>query len=233
MNGKEKLVWNLQFQLNSDWLLKGASQKSHIDTAPLIDGLGRPYIPASSLKGLIRQEFQRLRPVLNIGAEIESYIFGEPGAFQGHAYFEDGTMEGAGDLDSLSQVRTRVAVERKRKVVRDEAIMMEQVVIPNIPLHSSISCYVPAEKKNATIAGLTLAILSISSVGSGKSIGRGRVQFTYTGGDEASGKVWLEVHKGRNPETKERIIEMITKEQLEQIITSISGHGEGGSSDGH
>ena len=55
---KAKLTIDLLFNMKSDWLVTGATQQHIVDRTPMLDILGRPYLPASTIKGNVRHQFR-------------------------------------------------------------------------------------------------------------------------------------------------------------------------------
>lgn len=181
MGGKRKLTWHVQFHLQSDWLIKGATMDYRANASPLVDGLGRPYIPASTIKGLLRHQCRRLKPLFTLKTDVEALLFGMPQSAQGSLYIDDALLTGDHLANQLFIKRYRIAIDRKRRVVRDQAFFSEEVVSKEVILASEMTCYVKAEEADEILPFLTLCILQLKEIGSGKSIGRGKIHFKYDG----------------------------------------------------
>lgn len=223
MSGKTKIEWKLRLKIDSDWLIKGAGQQGFISSSPMLDGLGRPYIPASTIKGLLRHEFRKISSIYpNLVDKLiayESFLFGRSGNQQGHLYFSEATIKDSSYWDQYKKIRTRIAINRKQRVAQDQALIVEQIAISSIELHTDLCCYAKeAEMKD--IAGLiTLCFLNLDHIGSGKSIGRGKVNIQYQG-------------QGKKEEHSSELYVMFdglewSFEQLKQTVQAMSQSKEG------
>lgn len=179
MAGKSTIQWHLNLCMSSAWLIKGESDRAIADASALTDLLGYPYIPASTIKGQLRYQHRRLSSLYPQLQEWETFFFGESGIRHGHLYITDATLRESWPPEQLRQYRSRVAIDRKRKVSSDQALLTEEVVIPGIHLYSELMCHVPPAQAGHAAAMLTLCILNIRYLGSGKSIGRGHLRFRY------------------------------------------------------
>lgn len=176
--GKEKITFQLKLTMMSDWLIKGPTQQKYADAAPLLDGLNRPYVPASTLKGNLRYHVHRLLPILSLDEKIETELFGAGGTKQGSLCFED-CIANQPHRSTTTRIKNRIAINRRQRVVNDEALFIEETVAKGTTLTGNIVCYVKREEKEAIIALLTLAILQINFIGSGKTVGRGYQMIQY------------------------------------------------------
>lgn len=177
MQGKEKLTFQLQLKMMSDWLIKGASEQKIAHASPLMDGQNRPYIPASTIKGNLRYHAKRLLAMTTIGKHYETFLFGESGAKQGNLYVEDCMLEGKPFASTV--LRHRISINRRRKVVNDEALIVEEAAAKGLTLSGKMVCYVKEEEKAPVIALVSLALMQMNFLGSGKSVGRGYQTMDY------------------------------------------------------
>lgn len=178
---KAKLTIDLLFNMKSDWLVTGATQQHIVDRTPMLDILGRPYLPASTIKGNVRHQFRKLSGLVDMES-YDTYLFGDKGSEQGHLYFDDAELADPDyDVSQLTRERKRIALDRKNKVVRDQSLLMEEVAIVTLKLKSEITCYVKREDAEKIGALLVLSIFNMKRLGSGKSVGRGEVAFKYAG----------------------------------------------------
>ncbi|OUM86004.1 MAG: hypothetical protein BAA01_01170 [Bacillus thermozeamaize] len=179
MAGKSTVQWHLKLRMPSPWLIKGGSDRATANASALTDLLGYPYIPASTIKGQLRHQHRLLSSIHPQLKNWETFFFGESGIRHGHLYITDATLTHPLHPEQLRQYRSRIAIDRKRKVVSDQALLTEEVIIPGIELGSELMCYVPPDQTASAAAILTLCILNIRSIGSSKSIGYGHLRFRY------------------------------------------------------
>lgn len=179
MDRKRFIEWKINWKFKSEWLVKGASSNGY-DASPLLDGLKRPYIPGSTIKGNLRQQIRKITSLYPSCKPLEKQLFGEGGEYQGCLYFSEALSEVSLPEQLKTNVRTRIALDKKRKVVKDEALIEEELVTPYMPLRSTIIGYVRENEFEDVIALISLSLLNMHSLGSGKSIGRGEIEMKYS-----------------------------------------------------
>jgi CRISPR/Cas system CSM-associated protein Csm3 (group 7 of RAMP superfamily) len=178
-SGKIRLTCHLAFLPAGEWLIKGASQQHSIDQGPLTDLDSQPYIPASTLKGNLRHRFRQLASLHPRFSEYETRLFGTGGQQNGQLYVDDATLNTSLSPELLRTVRTRIAMDRRRRVAADTALIFEEVVRSGTRMSSELMCYVHPDEKEDVAACLALAVLKMDWIGSGRSIGRGQLSFVY------------------------------------------------------
>jgi len=178
MRAKSLLTIRYLIQFQSNWLIHGPSQESDAATGFMTDFSGRPYLPGSTMKGKVRDGFNRLITLRPDWKKYQSFLFGNSGMNAGQVYFYDGVMEGDHEELVRSEVRTRVALDRYRRTVKDRAVITEKVVRP-IRVHGTIETYVLDSDKEHVALILLSCLLETHTIGSGASIGRGRLEMLY------------------------------------------------------
>lgn len=221
MAGKILIQFKLRFLLDSDWLIKSGESRDAVDVSPLTDLLGRPYIPASTIKGAIRHEFRKIASIYPYIKKYEKRLFGGEGNDLGLLYFSDATLKDVAYADLLQITRHRIALDRKRKVVRDTALLVEKVVSASTPLHSESSIYVNEQEKEDIAAIITLCFLSLQQIGGGRSIGRGKLSFAYGKGENDVNKSTIQVQFIRDNDG-EKTIQDWSKEHFEDFVETVA-----------
>lgn len=142
---------------------------------------GKPYIPATLIKGIARDNFERLLKTfsneykLDNCDDVVSNIFGKEGFQKSRIIFDN--------LYTKSQVitdtRTNISINRYTRKANDGALVFSKTVSPfdkqqnNICFNGEFTLYSNDEKY---IQLLIKAIEMISCIGSGKSRGLGFVE---------------------------------------------------------
>jgi CRISPR/Cas system CSM-associated protein Csm3 (group 7 of RAMP superfamily) len=148
-----------------------------------------PVIPGSTIKGRLRAAITALVQARVYGPEevcretgdcscLVCLIFGQKGNRRGHLYFED-ARPGDSEIERLVSVRSGIAIDRYRRVARDNALYtVETVGGRNVVFQGQIWGWVPEEKQQKIVAALKDAFAFNYALGFGKSRGLGwfRVQ---------------------------------------------------------
>ncbi|ASS74486.1 hypothetical protein CIG75_05415 [Tumebacillus algifaecis] len=226
MKPKVRLACQYRLQFQSAWLIGGtANQQGGVDAGYLTDFLGRPYLPGSTMKGKVRDSFRRLLSINPNWARHQQFLFGNAGQNTGQVYFQDALLDTAQIDDAdWSHLYTRVAMDRYRKTVKDTAVITEKVVKPMLPLQGTLETFVQEEESEEIGLVLLLCLLDIKSIGSGASIGRGRIEMTYgvpTDMELARAEqsyCWLEVKQNESTEIWEweHVKSLLQREQERQ-----------------
>lgn len=222
MKPKTLLQWHYRFCFESDWRVGGTGQQLEADMGFLTDFRGRPYLPGSTLKGKIRDSFHRLVSLRPEWKKHREFLFGNQGAFAGQVYFQDGVMKDDYEGSEAASIRNRVAMDRYRKTVKDSAVLNEKIVKAHIPFSGSLEAFVGGEADKQEIGLiLLLCLLDIRSIGSGASIGRGKVTMKYGQPDvealQGASFCWL-VEKTAGQQkvwSKQEVEELLTRVQRE------------------
>ncbi len=156
-----------------------------------------PVIPGSTIKGRLRAAVTALARARVYGPEeacretedcpcLVCLIFGQKGNRRGHLYFED-ARPADNDIDRLVGVRPGIAIDRYRRVARDNALYtVETVGGKNVVFQGQIWGWVPEEKRQTVVAALKDAFAFNYALGSGKSRGLGWFRARVV--EEGSGK---------------------------------------------
>ncbi|ARU61769.1 hypothetical protein CBW65_12585 [Tumebacillus avium] len=227
MKPKIPIICHYRINFESAWLVRGTSnQQGGVDAGYLTDFLGRPYLPGSTMKGKIRDSFNRLLSIRPEWAMYRQFLFGSAGQNTGQVYFHDGLLDMEQiDTAELSEIYTRVSMDRYRKTVKDTAVITEKTVKPFLPLAGTIETYVQEEELEGIGLILLLCLLDIKSIGSGASIGRGRVTMRYgapsdqANAAEETSYCWLETKQNDEPITwsLHQVESLIQKETERQV----------------
>ncbi len=155
---------------------------------------GQPYIPATAMKGLIREKFSAYMKMLGVGAcsgkELDAtpcncpscVLFGKAG-FQPSRVFLD-HLTATNDAEPILSMRTNVAIDRKLQTGKDGFLVGTKVVEPQDksgkPMQFSGEMTVWYEGDEADIKKteylLTESVKSVIEIGGGKSRGFGLVE---------------------------------------------------------
>jgi len=154
----------------------------NIATGEIIDGFidkstvkykGKPYIPASTIKGKIKNNFYMISD-LNHQEEgcvcPMCKIFGEPGYSPSKIYIDDFVTE----EEPLTLIRFGNAIDRYTKTAKDKALFTEELS-GNSLFKGTIKVYFDDDTINYK-EKLEMAIKMIDSIGNGKSRGRGHIE---------------------------------------------------------
>ena len=192
---------NLEADFTTPVNVGGYGAPTMVDRPFRRDPDGWPFIPASSLKGRLRHECQRLARAL--GARIcngprpeamcpfafrdthESYhcpicqIFGSPWV-EGALYPADLLLQRPEELKEretapTSEVRYHVSLSRKREVAEDARLFSTELFLPGIPL--TFSAVWEAELTWAELALLEAGLGAITALGREKTAGLGWCTF--------------------------------------------------------
>ncbi len=178
---KPKVLVTLHYlvRFQTAWLVRGNGQEQDLDGHYLMDSFGQPYLSGSVVKGKIRDSFNRLVSVVPTWQQYGEFLFGKARNRGGQVYFNEAVLAIDVQPGMVEEQRTRIAMDRFRKIVKDRALVTEKLVQPEIPLIGSIEFYARETDKNALVCVLVSCLHSISSFGAGASIGRGAVEFSY------------------------------------------------------
>lgn len=139
----------------------GAINKGYIKEMTIKDSNLNPYIPGSTIKGLLRDNFRKIEN----DETVINYLFGNKN--QGSRIIvEDMKLKS----DYKSVVRFGNAIDRSRKVVMDNALYSKETVSGEFQGYIQL-----LDNSSNYVENLNLAIKMISSIGSGKSSGFGKV----------------------------------------------------------
>ncbi|ATY85804.1 hypothetical protein CVV65_13440 [Kyrpidia spormannii] len=195
--GPKSLVqWHWILRPETPWSVRGPGQEGASVSGPALDWRGRPYVPGSTMRGKIRDSFSRLAHAFqNTSGEpdtilsghrkdwrdMERYCFGAPGIQPGRLYVDDSYMPDDVDASNLQFAsHHRTAIHRRLGVVKDGFLVSEALVGTEWSFVGGMSLYSTRED---VVALLTLAILGIEHLGSGRSIGRGRLSWNLSNDD--------------------------------------------------
>ena len=171
---------------------------------PLLkDGLGRPYLPGSALKGVLRHEAERVvRALAGENAACRApraetmcpqrprfgefcpvcRTFGSP-ARPSPFHFGDLRADVA-DAEAVASTALRygVGVSRYRGAAAENLLYVTEIVstAPMIPLSGIIEGDVPEEEGNGPLALLLVAINALQMLGGGRSRGLGWLNLEVT-----------------------------------------------------
>lgn len=134
---------------------------------------GKPYIPASTIKGKIRNNFYMITD-LNHSEENcvcpMCKIFGKPGYSPSKIYIDDFITE----EEPVTLIRFGNAIDRYRKTAKDNALFTEELS-GNRLFKGFIKVYFDDDTINYK-ENLEMAIKMIDSIGNGRSRGHGHVE---------------------------------------------------------
>lgn len=151
----------------------GESLGNYIDKST-VKYKGKPYIPASTIKGKIRSNFYMINELDhnedNCSCPMCS-IFGKPGFSPSNIYVDDFITT---DKEPFTVIRFGNAIDRYRKIAKDKALFAEE-----LSANSLFKGEIKVTFDHETIKykdKLEMAIKMIDSIGNGKSRGHGHVE---------------------------------------------------------
>lgn len=172
----------------------GYGAPSFVDRPFRRDGEGWPFIPASSLKGRLRHECERLARALgedvcggpapdqmHRGQEACAIctVFGAPWK-SGHVYPANLTLQEPTELRQarerdekapLAEIRYNVSLSRRRRVAEEARLFTTEIFVPGIPL--TFGGTWEAELTLKELVLLEAGLGAITALGRGKSAGLG------------------------------------------------------------
>ncbi|WP_310603144.1 RAMP superfamily CRISPR-associated protein [Anaerosporobacter sp.] len=174
----------------------------HINAGVGLDGIrkvvkrdGRPYIPATVVKGMIRDNFERINRTVDneyecLGKEnvkddcncISCTLFGKAGFQKSRVILDNLETNQA----TTTELRANVAINRQLRTNNDGSLVFQEVVSPRdekgkeIIFTGEMVVYYPPEKELAYEPHLLTAVRLIEGIGSGKSRGLGFVEVEVT-----------------------------------------------------
>jgi CRISPR/Cas system CSM-associated protein Csm3 (group 7 of RAMP superfamily) len=166
----------------------GYGAPTFVDRAFRRDPEGWPFIPASSLKGRLRHECERLARALGCelaeGPAPERMGYGDPDAVQaifgapwtpGRIYPQDLTLVDPEPKEQQSPpppaVRYNVSLSRQRRVAEDARLFTTELFMPGVPL--TFAGTWEAEISLRELALLEAGLGAITALGRGKTGGLG------------------------------------------------------------
>ena len=188
----QKRMYRIAVTLRSPLHINGGTDADGTRVPVMMDG--KPYIPATAMKGLIREKFSAFLKMFGdnscIGKENAHkpcdcpccVMFGKAG-FQPSRVFLD-HLTAAEDAEPLLTIRTNVAIDRKLQIGKDGMLVSTKVVEPQDkegrPMCFSGEMTVWYAGDEAAVKQTEYLLLesvrSIIEIGSGKSRGFGLVQ---------------------------------------------------------
>ncbi|WP_018084482.1 RAMP superfamily CRISPR-associated protein [Desulfurispora thermophila] len=174
----------------SRWHSGSAGAESGLlDKYLLLDGRGRPYIPGSSLKGKLRayarqlvnclEGFVRCSDTADCSCDV-CELFGTGGNRPGRLYFPDLYLSGE-ERGFTLHTAGRVALERYRRVARDQALAFIQVAElgAGSVWQGEITGSLDERAFKRQLVLLSLALRQIYALGGGVSGGWGRLKLDW------------------------------------------------------
>lgn len=139
---------------------------------------GMPYIPATLMKGLVREKFVVLLNTFSPdAAAMTDRFFGSEGYDHSHAIFDDLLTE----MDYVYETRSNVSISRYTRKNTDEALVFSENVScfdrngENLIFTGDVTVYYNQNMKKYESCFIE-AVKMIDSIGSGKSRGLGLVE---------------------------------------------------------
>lgn len=139
---------------------------------------GKPYIPATLFKGLVRSNFRQLMKTFQPDNDLTDYFFGKEGFQRSRIIFEN--LETKQEL--VTELRTNVSVNRYLRCKADSALVNTEVIScfdkenNNVVFEGTISAFYAIEEMAEYDKFLLEAIGMIDNIGLGKSRGLGFVE---------------------------------------------------------
>lgn len=172
-----KKIYGIEITLRSALHINAGVDQSGVRVTVKADG--RPYIPATLFKGLVRAEFSALLEALGEdSAGISERFFGGEGFCRSHTIFSDLLTE----QESTVELRTNISTDRYTRKVYDGALVKTEVQ-PQcdrngaaVVFSGDMTVYYTDDDMLRYEPVLRKAVEQICSIGTGKSRGLGFVR---------------------------------------------------------
>lgn len=172
-----KKVYKIQIKLLSPLHINGGVDPD--STRITVRSGGKPYVPATLLKGVVRSNFRVLANTFLDNTDITDYFFGKGGFQRSRVIFDD--METKQDL--LTETRTNVSINRYTRKVNDLALVNTETVSQfdsngnRVIFEGEMTVYYTTEEYFKKYENFILQSLRmITAIGYGKSRGLGFVE---------------------------------------------------------
>ncbi|MEZ0537880.1 RAMP superfamily CRISPR-associated protein [Caldicellulosiruptoraceae bacterium PP1] len=178
----EKITYKITLQVLTPFsICFGAGKEEGISNKIIRNNSGYPYIPASTIKGLVRYYYSYLFEK----GHIESAnglcrcnvckIFGSQGNMPSRIFFEDLNFEKDDSLGTpVVSTKASIAIDRYRRAVRNKALFTQEMVENGI-FSGRIILYLDSDEIHLK-KQIEMAIKMIDRIGSSKSRGLGSVK---------------------------------------------------------
>ena len=181
-----KKIYGIEITLLSALHINAGVDQSGVRVTVKADG--RPYIPATLFKGLVRAEFSALLEGLGEDSDrISTQFFGGGGFCRSHTIFSDLTTA----QESNTELRTNISTDRFTRKVYEGALVNTEVQ-PQcdkngeaVVFSGEMTVYYTDEEMLRYEPVLKRAVEQICSIGSGKSRGLGYVRISLSEKREA------------------------------------------------
>ncbi|ORX22598.1 RAMP superfamily protein [Thermoanaerobacterium sp. PSU-2] len=182
-----KKTFNIVVKLKSPMCIAtGSSTGNLVDKYFIKDRLGKPYIPASTMKGIMRQNFMSLideehRDDMKCTCPV-CKVFGSPGYNPSKLYIDDLLLDESSVNIGSRTIRYSTSVDRYRKVAKDNSLNSMEIYEGGA-FKGTMDLYLDesTEKYEELIL---ISLKMIESIGAGKSRGYGWVHVDVKEGDE-------------------------------------------------
>lgn len=190
---KVKIRIEIGLAFYNEYFIGGGKGLSNIDNHIIKDSVGRPYIPASTVKGRLRHETSRLYNSLEKDNKCIFFqqkedetcnclvckMFGNKGVAKGELNFSNLAAEDYNKhLKSLYSVRAGVQINRYLGTTKDDALFFTETsgCGGNINFRGKIEGYVQEDTYKYQILLLYLAFAFIDTLGGNQSRGIGWIK---------------------------------------------------------
>lgn len=172
----KKIVYTLKIKSKTPLhISSGIEEGGYIDSYLVKDIEGKAYIPASSIKGKVRDNFYMLLNTYfdeDKATQITNMLFGSEGYNPSKVLFED--FKSNSDLKPT--IRFGNAIDRYTKRSKDGALMNIETVEGG-EFKGKVTAYIPDDAVEYE-KYLNMAIKMVESIGADKSRGLGRVEIS-------------------------------------------------------
>ncbi|MGL4848355.1 MAG: RAMP superfamily CRISPR-associated protein [Clostridium sp.] len=220
----EKFKYKKEIEVNKNYIF---TFKGRCKTPILISAIGEldfnkadkmnirnskmPIIPGSSIKGAIKNKFEKIAKMLNEEKLILEAFGGmdKKNNKSGRIFFSDIELEGA----NVEKIQTRIKIDRLTGGARNSALI-EEIPVKGEVAFKIIYKKTGEEKKDKKIVEILLYTIKDLAegkiqLGSGKSIGRGYLEGDTIKIETGNLKATMDI-KNKNIENKDELKEMIS-----------------------
>lgn len=170
-----QVIYQVRIRMLTPFNISTGERLSDYVNKSTIKYKGKPYIPASTIKGKIRNNFYAICDLNHKGENCGCpmcRIFGRPGFGPSRIYIEDFVT----DEEPSTLIRYGVAIDRYRKTAKENVLFAEELS-GNRVFRGKIKVYFDEHTINYKDK-LEMAIKMIDSVGNGRSKGHGHAEIT-------------------------------------------------------
>lgn len=170
-----EVKYNMKIKILSSFNIASGEDRGGFIHNHTVKQNNKPYIPGSTIKGKLRDNFTKLTNENHIEKKSECdciicKLFGKPGYYPSKVYIDNLYT----DEEANITIKNGTSIDRYRKVVKDTALYSEEIV-NNKEFNGEVTVYFDKQTIEYKL-DFELAFKMIDSIGHGKSRGHGHVE---------------------------------------------------------